>query len=280
MKKEFDFLKELQSRNNQHDVFLPKKGLVYQFVNEMKEFLFPVCSNTSIEEKELSIDWDRLKLLLKEILIPLQDKIKNNMDDIIRDYFDQIPEIYDKLLKDALAIHDFDPASYSVDEIIVSYPGFQAIMIYRLTHPLYEKGIPILPRLMSEYAHMQTGIDINPGAKIGNSFFIDHGTGIVIGETTVIGNFVKIYQGVTLGALNVKKEEAKTKRHPTIEDNVIVYSGTTILGGNTVIGHDCVVGGNVWLTKSIEPYSVVHNLSEIRVRSGNKKNSNVINFII
>jgi serine O-acetyltransferase len=280
MKKELGFLKELQSRNNQHYVFLPKKRLVYQFVNEMKEFLFPVCSNTSIEEKELSLNWDRLKLLLKEILIPLQDKIKNNIDDIIRDYFDQIPEIYYKLLDDAQAIHDFDPASYSVDEIIVSYPGFQAIMTYRLSHPLYVMDIPILPRLMSEYAHMQTGIDINPGATIGSSFFIDHGTGIVIGETTVIGNCVKIYQGVTIGALNVKKEEAKTKRHPTIEDNVIVYSGTTILGGNTVIGHDSVVGGNVWLTKSIEPYSVVHNLSEVKVRKFNIENPESINFII
>ncbi len=133
---------------------------------------------------------------------------------------------------------------------------------------------------MSEYAHSQTGIDINPGATIGESFFIDHGTGVVIGETTVIGNNVKIYQGVTLGALNVKKSEARMKRHPTIEDHVIIYSGTTILGGNTVIGHHSVVGGNVWLTKSIEPYSVVHNLSEIKVRNTNEIINEAINFII
>jgi len=275
-----EFLKELEGRNKQRFSLLPKKGLVYQFVNELKEFLFPVCSNQILHEDDFSLEWDRLKLLLKEILIPLQDKIRYSIDDIICDYFDQIAEIYEKLLKDAQAIHDFDPASYSIDEIIVAYPGFQAILTYRLTHPLYAMGIPILPRLMSEYAHMQTGIDINPGAKIGNSFFIDHGTGIVIGETTVIGNNVKIYQGVTLGALIVKKEEAKIKRHPTIEDNVIIYSGTTILGGKTVIGHNSVVGGNVWLTKSIDAYSVVHNLSEIQVRNFNNKNPESINFTI
>ena len=153
-------------------------------------------------------------------------------------------------------------------------------MIYRLSHPLYKLKIPIIPRLFSEHAHSITGIDINPGAKIGNSFFIDHGTGIVIGETTVIGNNVKIYQGVTLGALNVRKEDAKTKRHPSIEDNVIIYSGATILGGNTIVGHDSIIGGNVWLTSSIDPYSVVYHKSEVHFRNWAKREKELIDFTI
>jgi len=185
----------------------------------------------------------------------------------------------DNLWKDAQAIYDGDPAAESIDEVIIAYPGFLAISIYRFAHELYLLKIPLLPRLLSEYAHQVTGIDINPGAKIGDSFFIDHGTGIVIGETAEIGNNVKIYQGVTLGAMSVEKELAKMKRHPTIEDNVIIYSQAVILGGDTRIGHDSVIGGNVWLTQSVPPHSVVYHTSEVKVRKNGKFDA-AIDFVI
>jgi serine O-acetyltransferase len=180
---------------------------------------------------------------------------------------------------DANAFLEFDPAAFSIEEIITSYPGFYAIAVYRISHRLYQLGIPVLPRMISEYAHSQTGIDIHPGATIGDKFFIDHGTGVVIGETCVIGNNVKIYQGVTLGALSVKKTESNTKRHPTIEENVTIYSGSTILGGNTVVGHDSIIGGNVWLTHSVEPFSLVYHKSEIRVRT-TRELEEELNFVI
>ncbi|HSN59763.1 MAG TPA: hypothetical protein VLR49_02430, partial [Ferruginibacter sp.] len=159
------------------------------------------------------------------------------------------------------------------------YPGFYATAVYRLSNQLWKQGVKLLPRVFAEYAHSKTGIDIHPGATIGSSFFIDHGTGIVIGETTVIGNNVKIYQGVTLGALSVNKEQAKSKRHPTIEDNVVIYSGATILGGDTIIGSNSVIGGNVWLTNSVLPESIVYHKSEISIRDKNPL-PDVLNFVI
>lgn len=164
---------------------------------------------------------------------------------------DEIPEIRRKVGLDVQAAYEGDPAAKSTEEVTVSYPGLEAIVVYRVAHFLERNGVPVIPRIMTEYAHSKTGIDINPGAKIGESFFIDHGTGVVIGETCVIGNNVKIYQGVTLGALSVKKELMNKKRHPTIEDNVTIYANATILGGETVIGRDCVIGGNTWVTKSV-----------------------------
>lgn len=274
------FLQRLEKRKSLGSN-LPKKELVHGFIDEFKDFLFPDCSCcTNYKKPDLSVNYELLYNRLADLIKAVAVDINININQIVDKYFGCIPEVYDKLLLDAQAIDEFDPASYSIEEIIMTYPGFQAIFVYRLANPLYKLGIPVIPRIMSEYAHMQTGIDINPGATIGESFFIDHGTGIVIGETTLIGDNVKIYQGVTLGALNVRKEDAKVKRHPTIEDNVIVYSGTTILGGNTTIGHDSVVGGNVWLTKSIGPYSVVHNLSEIRVRNAKSKSKQEIDFVI
>jgi len=159
------------------------------------------------------------------------------------------------LAMDVRAAYQGDPAAKGFDEIIFSYPGLFAITVYRIAHQLHEQGIPLIPRIMTEYAHSMTGIDIHPGAHIGESFFIDHGTGVVIGETCEIGNRVRIYQGVTLGALSVQREEVEDlrnrKRHPTIKDDVIIYSGATLLGGNTVIGARSVIGGNVWLTESV-----------------------------
>ena len=170
---------------------------------------------------------------------------------------DELPAIRRLLQLDVQALYKGDPAAKSDEEVIVSYPGLEAITTHRLAHFLYKNGVPVIPRIMSEHVHGKTGIDIHPGATIGESFFIDHGTGIVIGETTVIGNNVKIYQGVTLGALSVKKELMDTKRHPTVEDDVTIYANATILGGKTVIGKGSIIGGNTWITHSIPPYSTI-----------------------
>ncbi len=176
---------------------------------------------------------------------------------IALDILDSVPSLRKAMAADVTGAYEGDPAAKSTDEIIFSYPGLFAIMVYRIAHKIFEHKVPLLPRIMSEYAHSITGIDIHPGATIGKSFVIDHGTGIVIGETTKIGNSVRIYQGVTLGAHSLPKETVGKlrweKRHPTIEDDVIIYAGTTILGGDTVIGARSVIGGNVWLTKSVPP---------------------------
>lgn len=174
----------------------------------------------------------------------------------------QLPAVRKTLATDIRAAYDGDPAATCLDEIIFSYPSTYAVMVYRLAHELYKMGVPLIPRIMTEHAHHRTGIDIHPGTRIGSSFFIDHGTGVVIGGTAVIGNNVKLYQGVTIGAFSFDKDAAgqlirNTKRHPTIEDDVVVYAGTTILGGDTVIGRGSIIGGNVWLTHSVPPRSRV-----------------------
>jgi serine O-acetyltransferase len=173
-------------------------------------------------------------------------------------FLESIPRIRRMLARDIRAAYDGDPAAQCIDEIILSYPATYAITAYRVAHELDRLGVVLLPRMLTELAHARTGIDIHPGANIGESFFIDHGTGVVIGETTLIGNNVKLYQGVTLGALSFPKDEKgrlirEEKRHPTIEDNVVIYAGATILGGNTVIGEGSIIGGNVWLTESVPP---------------------------
>lgn len=173
-----------------------------------------------------------------------------------------LPQLRDTLSRDAQATYDGDPAAKSVSEVILGYPGFQATFMYRIAHFLLKKDVSLIPRLITEISHGQTGIDIHPGATIGESFCIDHGTGVVIGETAIIGHHVKLYQGVTIGALSVPKKECTLKRHPTIEDHVTVYARTTILGGDTVIGHDSTIGGNLWLIKSIPPYSKVYSSPE------------------
>lgn len=183
------------------------------------------------------------------------------------EYVQTLPPILEKLNLDAQAIADCDPAALSIEEVYLAYPGFYAIAIYRLAHELYKKRFPLVPRLMTEYSHRQTGVDINPGAQIGKSFFIDHATGVVIGQTAVIRDNVKIYQGVTLGALYVAKNLRDTKRHPTIEDNVTIYANATILGGDTVIGANSIIGGNAWLTGSVPPNSKVYHNPEIEIRT-------------
>lgn len=182
------------------------------------------------------------------------------------DFLEKLPEILGRLNHDAECIFNHDPASKSVEEVYIAYPGFFAIAVYRLSHELNSQNVHLIPRLMSEYAHRLTGIDIHPGADIGSPFFIDHGTGIVIGETTLIKSNVKLYQGVTLGALQVSKELQNQKRHPTVNDNVTIYAGATILGGETTIGENCTIGGNVWVTESIPKNCIVYHTSEIKLK--------------
>lgn len=191
---------------------------------------------------------------------------------IAQDFVDDLPHLRDMLGEDAQAAYDGDPAAGSVDEVILAYPGFYGVTIYRVAHRLQRAGVPLLPRMLTEHAHARTGIDIHPGAEIGHRFFIDHGTGVVIGETTRIGDRVKLYQGVTLGALSLSTDERGhpmrgVKRHPTIEDDVTIYAGATILGGDTVIGRGSVIGGNVWLIESVPPGTKVLNRPQIEVRA-------------
>lgn len=188
-------------------------------------------------------------------------------------FLQRLPELREKLATDVQAAYDGDPACKGTDEVIFCYPGLEAVTVYRLAHVLHELEIPFIPRMMTEWAHSRTGIDIHPGAEIGPYFFIDHGTGVVVGETCVIGSRVKLYQGVTLGALSFATDEAGNlvrdkKRHPTIGDNVVVYANATILGGDTVIGHDSVIGSSVWLTRSVEPNTtVLLEKPKLRLRS-------------
>ncbi|TVQ15064.1 MAG: serine acetyltransferase [Bacteroidetes bacterium] len=256
---------------------MPCKSDSNRFVNDIIQLLFPLDLPNNTDEYILR--FRELELLLRKLLYNLKVLLKESPQTIVDNFFDALPEIYENLRKDAESIYKFDPAAASIQEVFHAYPGFYAITVYRLSHQLVLQNVPVLPRVFSEYAHGRTGIDINPGAVIGNNFFIDHGTGVVIGETTHIGNNVKIYQGVTLGALTVEKSMAATKRHPTIEDNVIIYAGSTVLGGKTIIGHDSIIGGNVWLTASVPPNSVVYHKSEVKIRSG-KNFGEPLNFVI
>lgn len=217
---------------------------------------------TAVEE-----NLDTLEIYFDELVDLACWDVERPCSKIWENYLSQLPAVLEKLNLDAEAIADCDPASLSIEEVYMAYPGFYAIAIYRLAHELYNKGFPMVPRLMTEYAHRQTGVDINPGAQIGKSFFIDHATGVVIGETAVIKNNVKLYQGVTLGALYVAKHLQKTKRHPTIEDNVTIYANATILGGDTVVGENSVIGGNAWLTSSVPANSTVFHSPEIKIKT-------------
>jgi len=230
-------------------------------IDELVLFLFPErgsFQNQSVLDLENSIK------SLKEKFVQYLDALKvlsqepdNKSSANVEIFFERLPKLAEMLDLDVDAALAGDPAAYSREEIIITYPGFYAVCVYRLAHALYDLGIPLLPRLMTEYAHEKTGIDIHPGAKIGSSFFIDHGTGVVIGETAHIGKNVKIYQGVTLGALSVKKKLQSIKRHPTIEDDVVIYANSTILGGNTIIGKGSIIGGNTWIVESVPPGSTI-----------------------
>lgn len=256
---------------------VPVKSEVRRLIKDLTEYLFPVIADGQLPCEESCLD--KILLQLEKILnsyeTGLSDAHRTTME------FRQIlPDLYQTLVTDATAIYEGDPAAHSIEEVIISYPGFYAIMVFRIAHELDRLSVPFIPRMLTEYAHSKTGIDINPRARIGKSFCIDHGTGIVIGETTIIGERVKIYQGVTLGALSVSKNCAGSKRHPTIGDSVTLYAGCTILGGETFIGHDSIIGGNVWLIHSVDPYTLVINQDKIRLIDKTEDLNNIINYII
>ena len=245
-----------------NSVTLPSKTETIRFTKILCISLFP-----SIEGgQQQNFTRKKIKKQLLRLLKPMQSSLSGDRHKLTELFTGLLPEVKEKLEADAKFILENDPAATCLDEVIMTYPGFYAILVYRLANSLQKLKIPLIPRIMTEYAHSVTGVDIHPGATIGNKYFIDHGTGIVVGETSVIGDRVKIYQGVTIGALSVNKHKAAAKRHPTIEDDVIIYAGSTILGGETTIGHDSIIGGNVWLTKSIPPYSLVQHESKVNIR--------------
>lgn len=257
---------------------LPSREQIYDILRDLLVLCFPGYFGTEpVTTKSVAFFVDGL---VDTIYIRLREEITRSLDhntaetvqdcsssgeiagEITLALLETIPGIRKSLMGDVEAAYDGDPATQSHDEIILSYPCIEAIATYRIAHELYLRKIPLIPRIMSEHAHSRTGIDIHPGAKIGSHFFIDHGTGVVIGETTLIGRNVKLYQGVTLGALSFRKDDCGRlvkggKRHPTIEDSVVIYSGATILGGETTIGRESVVGANVWLTESVPPHTKV-----------------------
>ena len=263
--------------NHLHSGLLPDKTQAGLWVEEFFKWLFCIGPSYADYHYFLKKEQELEKMLLQLLELSGYDKEKASV--FISELKNKVPVLHEKLEGDLKAILAFDPAAKSRTEVLLSYPGFFAIAIYRLAHQLWVNNVPILPRLISEYIHSKTGIDIHPGASIGERFFIDHGTGIVIGETTVIGNDVKLYQGVTLGALSVNKEDATIKRHPTIGNNVTIYANATILGGKTVIGDDSVIGGNVWMTNSIPEHSLVYHKSEVTIKT-KESFPEPLNFVI
>jgi len=228
--------------------------------------LFPEQTRKQIVDmSDLKDIWESIEHGLESILHTMSQDLPATPQEITKNYMAQIPGIYELLLTDVQAMADGDPAATTDYEVIRTYPGFYAMAFYRLAHGLYLEQVPLIPRILTEYAHSKTGIDIHPGAQIGPHFFMDHGTGIVIGETCQIGERVKLYQGVTLGALSVSKTMASTKRHPTIESGVVIYSGATILGGDTVVGKDAIIGGNVWLTRSVAANTKIYHQENLKV---------------
>lgn len=253
-------------------VRLPDRSAIINTISELRALMFPGFFGTERLDCTLAPYFIGQKLthlfdtLSSQINLALSysngvsgEDAKEEAETIAVEYLSQLPRIQRTLLTDIQAAYDGDPAAGSKEQIIFSYPGLYAIFVYRMAHELYIRNIPFIPRIMTEYAHSRTGIDINAGATIGDYFFIDHGTGVVIGETTIIGENVKLFQGVTIGALSTRGGQslAGVKRHPTIEDKVTIYSGASILGGETIIGHDSVIGGNAFITKSIPPHTKV-----------------------
>jgi len=257
--------------SNQSRQQLPDKERTHRFIEQLFAFLF---NSNGLSKQRLELQYNELHGQLSSLISLCSEDLSR-----VKKFFGQLPSIYELLLEDAHAILNSDPAAKSIEEVVTAYPGFFATFVYRIAHLLCQQQCILLSRFFTEYAHSKTGIDIHPAAKIGHPFAIDHGTGIVIGETTVIGDYVKLYQGVTLGALNVSKSIASTKRHPTIEDGVVIYAGATILGGSTVVGAGSIIGGNVWLTYSVPPNSVVYHKSEVHVKDNNPF-PEPLNFVI
>lgn len=255
----------------------PSPDEVAHFFTGLLGTLFAEFSHKSFESKEVfERDIKNLKAELDQLLLNGSGLGKVDALRVGEEFFKALPQLHKKLTEDTTAMYEGDPAAKSKREVVRTYPGFYAIAAYRIAHALQELGVQGIPRIITEQAHSKTGIDIHPAAQIGSYFCIDHGTGIVIGETAVIGDHVKLYQGVTLGALSVSKEDAQKKRHPTLEDHVIVYAGATILGGETVIGHDSIIGGNVWLTRSLPANSKIYY--QAKMHNGNTNESDLIIF--
>lgn len=254
---------------------LPNRSAIIDILNGLRKLLFPGYFSADLIEHENATYYvgqllatlhvqlkKQISLALaydNDTLTMVTNEIENQAEDICCRFFEQIPHIQEMLLLDVQAGYDGDPAAKSKEQIIFSYPGFYAIFVYRIAHELYNMQVPFIPRIMTEHAHSKTGIDINAGATIGKYFFMDHGTGIVIGETTVIGDYVKLYQGVTLGALSTRGGQhlANVKRHPTIGNRVTIYSNASVLGGDTIIGEESVIGGGAFITSSIPPHTKV-----------------------
>ncbi|MFZ1520126.1 MAG: serine O-acetyltransferase EpsC [Ignavibacteriaceae bacterium] len=274
------FAQKLLSKREIHLCDASLRNKTTLFINRIISFLFPHFSFDSYNSIDgVFTELGKIENDLKSILMLIYLEDENKASKISQKFIKEIPVVHDLLWSDAEEIFKGDPAAESIDEVILAYPGFMAIIVYRIAHILYKLNIPIIPRIISEYAHQLTGIDIHPGADIDSPFFIDHGTGIVIGETTKIGKRVKLYQGVTLGALSVDKSLTNVKRHPTILDDVIIYAQAVILGGETVIGSKSIIGGNTWVTASIPENSIVLSKTEIKVRSVDTY-LNSIDFII
>lgn len=269
------FFQKLDAQHLEPANRIPPRAEAQKLADRLFYFLFPILHDDPVPAR---VQYAILRHELQKLLFPLLDDKVVSAASISDQFFEKLPETYELLMQDAQAILEFDPAATCLEEVIATYPGFYAIANYRIANLLHLLGAPLLPRVFSEYVHGKTGIDIHPAATIGRSFFIDHGTGVVIGATAVIGNNVKIYQGVTLGALQVDKSLANVKRHPTIEDNCILYANSTILGGKTIVGHDSVIGGNSWVTESVAPFSVVLNQSSAKVRT--RPFDEPVNFVI
>ncbi|MFT4899716.1 MAG: serine O-acetyltransferase [Flavobacteriales bacterium] len=257
-----DFVEQL-FEEHQSTPKCPSPREVGKWFNKLLAILFPgTCEVEFKNQKEIFEFLKQLEIDLVALLVchTLEDESKKDI--IVREFFNELPIIKSFLDKDVEGIFQGDPAAKSFAEITRSYPGFYAIAAHRIAHSLHILGVFLIPRMISEISKSQTGIDIHPGAEIGEFFCIDHGTGVVIGETSVIGNNVKLYQGVTLGALSVAKKDASKKRHPTIENGVVIYAGATILGGRTTVGENSVIGGNVWITRSVKPESKLYYKAE------------------
>lgn len=260
-----EFFKQLLSKQQQKEA-VPSNEAIASWAFDLICLLYPELSMRAVSSvTEVEGEFKKLQASLLRILNATTACWDCNNEEIVRRFFANVPELYRVLNTDVYSILNGDPAAKTEYEVIRAYPGFYALCFYRIAHALYTLEVPLLPRIFTEYAHSRTGIDIHPAAVIGEYFCIDHGTGVVIGETAQIGKHVKMYQGVTLGALSVHKSMAFTKRHPTVEDHVIIYSGATILGGETVVGHHSIIGGNVWLTKSVSPGSLVYHNPEITI---------------
>ena len=262
---EKEFYKFIYQQQKETETVPPNEEIA-TWVNDLICLLFPERADVNLSSpEEVELRFSDMRSELAELLDATSGCVANGNSQKANSFFANLPELYRILNTDIEALLAGDPAARTRFEIIRAYPGFYAISFYRVAHALHDLNIPLLPRIITEYAHSKTGIDIHPAAEIGEYFFIDHGTGIVIGETTIIGDHVKLYQGVTLGALSVDKGMASVKRHPTVEDHVIIYSGATILGGETIIGHNSIIGGNVWLTKSVPSCSTVYHRPDIEV---------------